>query len=244
MKKKQWVSWLIGGALLGNMISIAAAPAAATKESVEITADQMDYNWNSGEMIAEGNVLALRQGDELRGDRLEYNVNTESGSVIGNVVATRTNGSKMVTARLDLDGGVLFTGSGGVHYTSPTGSVQAPWVQYNTETGFIRSEGRTTLIRPDGTVKADRVEAWERSNQLIAQGNVDFVSDLHQTVGRSDRLDYAKGNSPQGTLIFTGHAQVVQQGKNMLTGPKITIDLDTGEAQAEGRPTLVITPNK
>lgn len=244
MKKKQIVSWLIGGALLGNVLSIAAAPAADERASVEVTADQMDYNWNSGEMIAAGNVVAIREGDRLQGDRLEYNVNTESGSVIGNVIATRSDGSKMVTARLDLSGGNLFTASGGAHYTSPTGSVQAPWIQYNTETGYIQSQGRTTMVRQDGTVKADRVEAWQQSNQLIAYGNVDFVSDLHQTVGRSDRLDYAKGNQQQGILILTGNAHVVQEGKNMLTGPKITIDLDSGEAQAEGRPTLVITPNK
>ena len=57
-------------------------------------------------------------------------------------------------------------------------------------------------------------------------------------------MDYQKAGKEQGIVTLTGNAQVVHKGENMITGPKITIDLDSGYAEADGRPTLVITPQK
>ena len=246
MKINKITGCLVALSLIGSTYLVAGAPMEGGNSGapVEITADEMDYNWKDGNMNAVGNVVAIQKGDRLQGDRLEYNTNTQSGSVIGNVVATRSDGGRMVTSRLDLTNGTTYTGSGGVNYTSPTNSLQAPWMQYNSATGYVRTEGRTTISRPDGILKADQVEAWEKSEQAIGRGNVDFSSTTYDSVGKADRIDYSKAGKTQGTIVLTGNAQLVQRGENMLTGPKITMDLDTGYAQAEGRPTLVITPQK
>lgn len=243
--KKQMSIGILACLVFGSTLVFGAPLASdSSDDPVEITADEMDYNWKDGNITANGNVVAIQKGDRLQGDRLEYDTNTSSGSVIGNVIGTRTDGSKLITARLDLTNGVIYTGSGGVNYTSPENSLQAPWLQYNTETGYIRTEGRTTMTRPDGTMRANQVEGWEKEQKMIGRGNVDFASETHQAVGKADRIDYDKGNNDQGTIVLTGNAQLVQKGGNMITGPKITMDLDTGYAQAEGRPTLVITPQK
>ena len=244
MKIKKMIGFGVIISLLGSTYLVAGAPmeGGSNDAPIEITADEMDYNWKDGDMTATGHVVAIQKGDRLQGDRLDYNTNTQSGSVIGNVIATRADGGRMVTARLDLANGTTYTGSGGVDYTSPTNSLNAPWVQYDTSTGYVRTEGRTTLKRPDGILKADEFEGWEKTEKAIGRGNVDFVSTTHESVGKADRIDYNKGGKPQGVIVLTGNAHLVQRGENMITGPKITVDLDTGYAQAEGRPTLVITP--
>jgi Uncharacterized protein conserved in bacteria len=246
MKKRQLIGWCLGFSMVASSYFAVAAPFEPSgSAAVEISADEMDYNWKTGNVSATGNVVALQKGDRLQGDRLEYNMDTQSGALIGNVVANRVDGSTLVTSRLDLSGGSTYTGSGGVNYTSPANSVQAPWLQYDSSSGYIRTEGRTTIRRAEGTMKADQIEAWEKSGQMIGRGNVDFNSPAHSAMGRAERVDYTKNNpNSQGHIVLTGNAHLVYQGDNMLTGPKITMDLDTGYAQAEGRPTLVITPQQ
>ena len=245
-KKLMVVALLVGIVLSGSAYLYAATPFGETKsgEPVDIEADEVTYDWKAGKVTATGKVVANQSGDRLQGDQLEFFTGTNNGFLLGNVVATRSDGSKMVTSRLDITGGNIFTGSGGVDYSSPENSLQANWLQYNQSTGYIQTKGRTTLIRADGMIKADQVEAWQKTEQVVGRGNVDFVSKPHSTIGKADHMDYQKAGKEQGIVTLTGNAQVVHKGENMITGPKITIDLDSGYAEADGRPTLVITPQK
>lgn len=247
MNKKQMIAALLMGAVVsGSLYLSAATPFGETNSGgpVDIEADEVGYNWKDGKVTANGKVVAIQAGDRLQGDRLEFFTATKNGFLDGNVVATRSDGSRLVTSRLDITGGNVFTGSGGVDYTSPENSLQANWLQYDQSTGYILTKGRTTMKRAEGVIKADQVEAWQKTEQVVGRGNVDFVSKPHNTIGKADHMDYQKAGKEQGIITLTGNAQVVHKGENMITGPKITIDLDSGYAEADGRPTLVITPQK
>ncbi len=68
-----------------------------------------------------------------------------------------------------------------------------------------------------------------RISRLVAQGKVTLVSGAEQA--EADRAIY---QVTQGKIILDGNV-LVTQGKNALSGQKVTIDLASGSARIEGR---------
>lgn len=240
---KKIYAWVLalGFVGIGTLTVWAAAPSGNSNGPIQVTANVLTYDRDSQLLNASGQVIATQGNDTLKGDLMEYHLDSQNGFVTGNVIVNRAGGV-MTAARVDLRGGDTYIASGGVFYQSPTESFSAPWLEYTVSTQFVRTQGRTKLVRSDGVIWADQMEGSQRTGNMIARGNVDFQSDLHQVTGSGDRLDYQKSGDNQGTVVLTGNAQLIQRGKNTLTGPKIRMNLDTGLAEAEGRPTLIFTP--
>lgn len=241
--RKKVNAWVLALGFVGisTLTVWAATPNNNSNGPIQVTANVLTYDKENQLLNASGQVVAVQGSDTLKGDLMEYYLDSQNGFVTGNVILTRADGI-LTAAKVDLRGGDTYIASGGVFYQSSTESFSTPWLEYTASTEFVRTQGRTKLVRSDGVIWADQMEGSQRTGNMIALGNVDFQSDLHQVTGTSDRLDYQKTGESQGTVVLTGNAQLIQKGKNTLTGPKIRMNLDTGLAEAEGRPTLIFTP--
>ena len=73
-------------------------------------------------------------------------------------------------------------------------------------------------------------------NRLIATGGVTLVSASEAAEAREAVYDVVKGN-----VVLTGDV-LLTQGKNVMAGQKLSVDLATGTGQMDGRVRTILTP--
>lgn len=100
-----------------------------------------------------------------------------------------------------------------------------------TTTGFSLS-GRAEVLQGDNRLRADRVQGTGGDSggisQVTASGNVYYVTPT-ETI-RGDRAVYTVATA---SIVVTGDV-ILTQGRNVLTGGRLTYNIDTGVAQMEG----------
>lgn len=95
-----------------------------------------------------------------------------------------------------------------------------------TNTGFAL-RGRAEVTQGENRLRADSIEGTNAEGQNIstvtAAGNVYYVTPT-ETI-RGDRAVYTVSNA---TIIVTGDV-ILTQGKNVLTGGRLSYNIDTGQ---------------
>ena len=95
-----------------------------------------------------------------------------------------------------------------------------------TNTGFAL-RGRAEVTQGENRLRADSIEGTNAEGQNIstvtASGNVYYVTP-NETI-RGDRAVYTVSNA---TIIVTGDV-ILTQGKNVLTGGRLSYNIDTGQ---------------
>ena len=88
------------------------------------------------------------------------------------------------------------------------------------------------MLQGDNRLRADRVQGAGGDSggisQVTASGNVYYVTPT-ETI-RGDRAVYTVSTS---SIVVTGDV-ILTQGRNVLTGGRLTYNIDTGAAQMEG----------
>ena len=99
-----------------------------------------------------------------------------------------------------------------------------------TETGFALT-GRAEVTQGQNRLRADAITGV-RSNgavtRVTATGNVYYVTPT-ETI-RGDRAEY---NVVTATIVISGDV-ILTQGRNVLTGARLTYNTDTGTANMDG----------
>ena len=97
----------------------------------------------------------------------------------------------------------------------------------------ISLRGRAEVLQGDNRLRADAIEGARAGGDITsieATGNVYFVTPT-QTI-RGDRAVYTIRTS---TVVVSGDV-ILTQGQNVLSGGRLTYNVDTGSARMEGAP--------
>lgn len=100
------------------------------------------------------------------------------------------------------------------------------------DTGFTL-RGRAEILQGDNRLRADAIEGRRVGGsvtQVTASGDVYYVTP-DQTI-RGDRAVYDVSTA---TIVVTGDV-ILTEGKNVLTGGRLSYNVDTGEARIGGAP--------
>ena len=73
-------------------VAVAEAPVLPPEGAIEVTADRLTYDRDSGWIEGFGNVVVLNGSDRLTADHVQVNMETEEADASGNVVMTRPSG--------------------------------------------------------------------------------------------------------------------------------------------------------
>lgn len=92
-----------------------------------------------------------------------------------------------------------------------------------------------TLRLSADTVEVIYLEASGDISRLLAEGHVIFVTDTD--AAQSDRAEY---NLTDRRLVMTGNV-LLTQGASTIASERMTVNLDTGEAQLDGRVRTTLT---
>ena len=100
-----------------------------------------------------------------------------------------------------------------------------------TNTG-LSLRGRAEITQGDARLRADVIEGTREPSggisRIEATGNVYYVTPT-ETI-RGDRAVYTVSNA---TVVVTGDV-ILRQGQNVLTGSRLSYNIDTGQARIEG----------
>ena len=101
-------------------------------------------------------------------------------------------------------------------------------VEYVGDTLTLR--GPAELVQGDRRFRADRISGFSQTgdSRLEATGNVYFVTP-DQTI-RGDRATY---DTADGVIVVTGDV-ILTQGENVMTGARLTYNVETESARIEG----------
>ncbi len=226
MKWKKFLAAIISAMVL-------TLPAAAEeKEELpsELNADEVEYDMETGDLIATGNVLLKHGTGKATGKKAKYNVNTKAAYLIGNVVVIRDD-MKLTCDKLTSDGKVMQA-DGRVHGVQTVApNEKYPNGDKRTFTGdhvdFYPDDKNHVIIPAgglitsgDGTFTADHIEGWLDEEHYIGIGNAHIVSPPRQMEAGGNRIDYF--GKEQGKAILTGNAWAIQEN-NKVKGERLTV---------------------
>jgi lipopolysaccharide export system protein LptA len=107
-----------------------------------------------------------------------------------------------------------------------TGDVRA-----SQENFVITSERLRIYYRDEPDRSKDQTGGRESIERLVASGHVQISSEDYKA--ETDQAEYDMNTQ---ILVLTGENSIVKQGKNVLTGSKITVFRKTGQIKVESSP--------
>ncbi|RCW88209.1 lipopolysaccharide transport periplasmic protein LptA [Paracoccus lutimaris] len=134
------------------------------------------------------------------------------------------------------------TGFGRAQDTKLPVEVTAEQLSVDQKTGKATFSGKVLIGQGQMRLSADRVTVTyaqgdqSRISALHAEGNVTMVSGEDAAEARVADYDVESGN-----VVLTGDVLLTQTG-NVLAGEKVTVNLETGTANASGRVRSVLQP--
>lgn len=117
--------------------------------------------------------------------------------------------------------------------------------------GISIYQGSVVITQGTTTIKGDKVTLHHPQRKIstaIVTGNPAtfkrYIQDENGWItGHADKITYSVS---QKTLLLEGHAQVVQEGQNSISGPKIFYDLThktlTAKGGKQNRIKMIFTP--
>ncbi|QDR82058.1 LptA/OstA family protein [Sporomusa termitida] len=240
------ISWPAAVAMLlallvstGSLMALAAAPAANTP--VEIAAESIEYDAASGLMTATGGVRITQGQAVMTGDRAQYNTKSQEGHLTGGVQAVSQDATLTAAEVKTYNNNTRLVAWGGAVLTKGEQRLTGPRIEYITTTQYALVPENAKIEMPDGTMTANKIEAFIPENRATGTGSVHIVSPARKLDAIADTATYYGEPQGQSKVVLSGNARAVQDG-NILTGETLTLHLDEKAMGAQGRTKLVITP--
>ncbi|MBP2638360.1 MAG: lptA [Firmicutes bacterium] len=226
----------------GSLYAV-AAPQPNAKTPVELAADTIDYDAKQGILIATGRVR-IKQGQlVVTGDKAEYNTESQEGRVTGGVKAVNQDSTLTAAEVQTYKNNTYLIAIGDAVLTKGEDRLTGPRVEYFADTQYALVPQNGKIVRPDGTMTADKIEAFFQDNSATGTGSVHIVSPTRNLDATADTATYYGEPKDQSKVILSGNARAVQDG-NVLIGETLTLRLDEKAMDSQGRSKLVITQTK
>ena len=230
-RSKAFSGWtaLTAVCLFTSAVALAAPEAAKSGAPSELNADSVQYNMQTGQMTAEGNVVIRYDNGVATGAFATYNTKTSTGKMTGGVVADKDD------MHLDCDTVEILSKTkmvavGNVHGWKQDKRVDAPMVEYDTGEEYVCLPRGGKLSAKEGTFTADYMEGWTKTEHAKGVGNAHVISPPKDFEGGGDEAEYFGKES--GKLVLTGNAWAVQ-GNNSLKSGRLTVFLSRQEKAEE-----------
>ena len=210
--------------------------AQAAEGNMEVSADTLEYDSNSGIVVANGNVKMLKENATLTGAKATYNTKNQEATVSG--------GAHLIKEDIDLTSASLTSKNndeiiaiGNVVMIKGETTITGPQVNYYSKQQYAVINSDATVNMKDSTMTANKLEAFLADNKVVGTGNVHLTSTAREIDAVGDVATYYGAKDQQGKIILEGNAKAVQKG-NVLKGNKLTLFLADKTTSAE----VVIKP--
>lgn len=126
--------------------------------------------------------------------------------------------------------------------TSAPVEITSDTLNVNQTTGQAVFSGNVLVIQSDMRLQAGTLqveygnEEQSEINRLLASGGVTLVAQSNAAESSDAVYDLRSG-----TLVMTGDV-LLTQGQNAISGTRLTVDMETGKGQMDGRVRTILTP--
>ena len=214
-------------AMVCFVISGANLYAADSNKPVDLSADVLEYDTETGVITATGSVKMLQENAILTGEIAKYNNKTKEGFVSGNVLVKRDN-LTIKAAQVVTEGSNQITATGDVVATEADKILTGSKIDYYIDKEYAIIPENAKITMTDGTMTANKLEAYLKDNHIFAEGNVRIISDTKNLEATADNAAYY--GEEKGKVILSGNATAMQDN-NILRGNTLTLYL-AGEKKA------------
>lgn len=221
----------LSGLLVFVMMGGASIYAADGNKPVDLSADVLEYDMESGLLTATGSVKMVQDGAVLTGSAAKYNQKTKDGLITGGVFVKKED-LTMKAAQVITAGDNHLTAIGDeVVVTKGDRVLTGPKIAYDLEKEYAVIPENAKASMPDGVMTAQKLEAYTKDNRIVATGNVHIVSETKNLDATADRAVYY--GEEKGKVVLEGNAVAVQDN-NTLRGNTLTLYLAGGTKPANG----------
>ncbi len=237
-------AWRSGLGLLLLMAAMTAVVYAAEPGSnkYSVTADELEYDVETGEGRARGHVVLADNLGTARGEEATFNSKDMSGILKGKVVADRDG------AHIECEEFIVYnqddmTARGGALLSKEGKTLTAPRVDYFKKRQYAETIGGwAKLTDVDGSVMDARKIDYNLATGIAhAYDNVTFDSPARKMSGSADQVVYDTKRDG-GVLDLIGHAKAVQDG-NLVQGNKLRLT-NNSQAAANGKVKIIYIPEQ
>lgn len=231
MKIKSVAALAAAFMLLGS--SALYVPAFAAQGSgFNVKADEIEYDMNSGNGTAKGNVVILHDGGKATAAAAEFNSKTMSGKLTGGVVADKDD-AHITCATFVMHNEDFVSAVGEASVTKEDKTLTADQIDYHSDVEYAETIGSWgQLTSTDGSVlTAAQITYNGKTGLAEATGNVDIVSPPRNLTAKADKAIYDTNNDGKVELI--GNATATQDG-NTVSGNRLIMN-NAGNAAAGQR---------
>ena len=219
-----------------------AAPQPQAKTPVELVADTIDYDSKQGVINATGTVRITQGQAVITGAKAEYNTNSQEGRITGGVKAVNQDATLTAAEVQTYKNNNYLIAIGDAVLTKGENRLTGPRVEYTVDTQYALVPQNGKIEMPDGTMTADKIEAFLPENSATGTGSVHIVSPVRNLDATANTATYYGDPKGQSKVILNGNARAIQDG-NVLTGETLNLRLDEKAMDSQGgRSKLVITP--
>ncbi len=196
---------------------------AASDKPVDISGDVIEYDSSTGLMKATGSVKMLQENAIVTGARAEYNSKTKEGKVLGGAHLVKEDLDMTSDSVTSLDENHIVA-VGNVIMKKAESTLYGPQVDYFSDRQYAIINSNARIVNPDGTMTADKLEAYMAENRAVGTGNAHIVSQTKNLDATGDVATYYGGEDQRGKIVLSGNAVAVQDS-NTLRGKTLTLFL-------------------
>lgn len=235
--KKQWLALAVAGLLVvASPLSVDAAA-----ENFSVTADELDYDFQTGEGVAKGHVVLMQNGGKATASHANFNSKSKQGTLSGGVVADRED-MHITCERFIIHDVDRFSAAGGAYISKAGRTVSADRIDYDKKEDFAETVGSwAKLTDLDGSVlTCGKLDYNNKTGIANAYSNVQIVSEARKLTASADKAVYRAGEG--GSIDLYGNATATQDG-NKISGSKLHLT-NTNRATADGDVKIYYVPEK
>ena len=214
-KLKMTIVMMIGIFFMVGMLGTACAQGS----NFSVKADTIEYDMQSGDGMAKGNVVLKQDGGTATAANAEFNSKTKSGRLTGGVVADRDD-SHVVCYTFVMHNEDFVSAVGEASVTKEDKTLTAEQIDYHSDAEYAETIGSWgQLTSTDGSVlTAAQITYNGKTGLAEATGNVDIVSPPRNLTAKADKAIYDTNNDGKVELI--GNATATQDG-NTVSGNRL-----------------------
>lgn len=235
-KLKMTIVMMIGIFFMVGMLGTACAQGS----NFSVKADTIEYDMQSGDGMAKGNVVLKQDGGTATAANAEFNSKTKSGRLTGGVVADRDD-AHVVCYTFVMHNEDYSSAIGDARLTKGDKTLASERVDYYKNREYAETVGSwARLSMADGSIlDAVKITYDGKVGVANATGGVAISSPPRDLTAYADTAVYETNNS--GYIELIGNAKATQDG-NTVEGNRLRLNNTSNKAEASGNVKIVYVP--
>jgi len=200
-----------------------------TSEGRTATAESAVYAFQSGAVQLDGNAQVFEEGNRLSGEQIKFWIKGSRRMVC------EPNALLEITGTSDLNMGGVPQGGGSTE-------IRSDRLVYDEDQSLAEFDGNVRLRDPRAAMNCGKVRLHLKENNEI-----DWIEALSEVIIHSDDrkalADHASYYADEGRFVLDGDPKV-KQGRNIMTGDRITFWQDTRRMVCEPNARVLLYPDE